>query len=310
MARCIATWLMAEQGVRKAHELLINGHASAEALLKIIQEVENDERFVSVARGGLPNRDGYVQLDGAFMDGNDLRFGAVMAMEDIASPIAVAYKLKDRDANNILAGIGAKEYALKNGFEEVNNLTDKAKKRYLEKTENDPLKAYDGHDTVGAIVIDDSGHMTVGTSTSGLFYKDNGRIGDSPLIGSGFYADSEVGGAAATGMGEDIAKGCLSYRIVELLREGFNINKATKTAVDELVGRLERSGIKARDISVIALDRFGNYAAYSNITDFTFCIDDDEKGVRVLRLGFDENGDQVYSEADEAFKRSWLENES
>ena len=308
MTRCIATWLMAENGIKKAKDLLDEGKDSAKALLAIIQDVESDERFVSVGRGGLPNREGKVQLDGAFMDGDDLKFGAVMAIEDIASPIEVAYSLKDRDANNILVAKGAKAYALKKGFKEVDNLTKKAKERYLKKCQEDPLKAYDGHDTIGAIVIDEDGHMVAGTSTSGLFYKDDGRVGDSPLIGSGLYVDSEVGGATATGMGEDIAKGCVSFKIVDLMRNGKSVKEATKIAVLDFIARLKRSDIEARDISVVALKKDGSFAAYSNIPNFTFCIDD-EKGVKVYRLELDQNGDQVYIEVDDAFKSDWLSKE-
>ena len=104
-------------------------------------------------------------------------------------------------------------------------LTDRAKIHYHNRTKeitNTELKPYSGHDTVGMVCLDTAGHMTSATSTSGLFMKHPGRLGDSPVCGSGFYVDSFVGGASATGLGEDVMKGCVSYEIVRLMKEGMH----------------------------------------------------------------------------------------
>ena len=87
-------------------------------------------------------------------------------------------------------------------------------------------------------VLDDSGKMTAATSTSGLFMKKKGRVGDSPIIGSGFYVDSQIGGASATGLGEDLMKGCISYEIVRLMAQGMHPQKACEKAVFELEQKL------------------------------------------------------------------------
>lgn len=308
----IATWLMAEQGTKKAYEVLKKGGTSEEALLKLIKDVEDDERFSSVGLGGLPNRYGIVQLDGAFMDGDSFEFGAVASLENIKSAIDTAYLLKDRSANNFLVGQGAKEFALSRGIKETDVLTSKAYDRYKKKASmlKDDLKAYDGHDTVGAIVLDERGHMVAGTSTSGLFLKENGRVGDSPLIGSGLYVDSSIGGACATGMGEDITKGCLSYEVVRLMESGLSPTEATRSAYKRFEKRYLKTGKKLRDISLIAIDRFGRFGAFSNIDTFTFVVGNNELDAIVYRLAFDENGDQMYSVIDDEFRREWLKNES
>ena len=107
------------------------------------------------------------------------------------------------------------------GFADKTMLTDRAMQHYaLRETLDKGLSPYDGHDTVGIIGLDKQGSMSVATSTSGLFMKKRGRLGDSPIIGSGFYCDSETGAATATGVGEDLMKGCTSYEIVRRMAQG------------------------------------------------------------------------------------------
>ena len=141
---------------------------------------------------------------------------------------------------SILVGEGAEKYAREMKFEEKEMLTDRAKAFYRkQKKELDQeLRPYDGHDTVGMVCLDGTGTVTAATSTSGLFMKRSGRVGDSPIVGSGFYADSQVGGAAATGLGEDLMKGCISYEIVRLMKEGMTPQAACEKAVYDLDQKL------------------------------------------------------------------------
>ncbi len=198
--------------------------------------VEDCPEYRSVGYGGLPNQECEVELDAAFMDGGDsLSIGAVGGIKDFKNPISIARKLMDEEYNIFLVGLGAEKYAHKMGFERKNMLTEYSREQWQKKiVENNKInsKPYDGHDTVGVVGLDQNRKMAVATSTSGLFMKKVGRIGDSPLSGSGFYVDSEIGGgASATGLGEDIMKGCISYEIVRLMGEGHHPQEAAEKAV-------------------------------------------------------------------------------
>ncbi len=268
----IGTWDMAEKGLILGYEKFKKTDSIFDAVEEAIKEVERDEEFTSVGKGGLPNEEGVLELDAAMMDGSDLSIGAVMSIKNILHPISVARLLMKRKVNNILSDQGAFKFALENGFQKEELLTEKAEKKYLERKKEDPLNAYIGHDTVCVIGLDDNRKMVVGTSTSGLFYKKAGRVGDSPFVGSGFYVDNKIGGAAATGLGEDIMKGCISFKIVELMKK-YSPQEACEIAVKELDSRL----VDARDISVIALNNKGEYGAATNIEEFPFVVIDNGK---------------------------------
>ena len=208
----IATWRMAKEGIELADEMLKKGETSGKAIETAIKAVEDFPYYKSVGYGGLPNEEQIVELDAGYMDGDTMSVGALGAIKDFANPISIAKKLSEEKVNNVLVGAGAEKYAREMQFEEKEMLTDRAKAFYRKRKKemDQELKPYDGHDTVGMVCLDTSGTVTAATSTSGLFMKRSGRVGDSPIVGSGFYADSEVGGATATGLGEDLMKGCIS----------------------------------------------------------------------------------------------------
>lgn len=262
----ISTWKMSWKGCTLAADLLQQGQRGSEAVIRGIQDVEDNPEFRSVGYGGLPDEEGRVLLDGAFMNGDSLHFGAVAAMEGFRSPIAVAHSLAKYDFNNFLAGKGAEKYAAENGFERRNNLTEESRAIYEKKRgESQSLSAYDGHDTVCFAVLDQMGSMYTGVSTSGLFLKKCGRVGDSPVAGSGFYADSRLGAACATGVGEEIMKGVLSYNALRNLKAGMSPQEAAETAVSELSETLIQRNGKARSMSLILLDNRGNFGVGTNI---------------------------------------------
>ncbi|MDU3159467.1 MAG: N(4)-(beta-N-acetylglucosaminyl)-L-asparaginase, partial [Hafnia alvei] len=220
----IATWRMALEGITHASTLLAKGERSAKAVVNAVADVEDFPFYKSVGYGGLPSENGEVELDAAFMDGDTLAFGAVGNLVDIANPIRVAHALSRERFNSLLVGVGAREWALSQGFAEKTMLTERAMQHYRKRcreTIDQGLSPYDGHDTVGMIGLDTRGSMSVATSTSGLFMKRRGRLGDSPIIGSGFYCDSQIGAATATGVGEDLMKGCTSYEIVRRMEGGM-----------------------------------------------------------------------------------------
>ena len=160
------------------------------------------------------------------------------------------------------------------GFERKNMLTERAKKiwqKRLDEMAKTNLSPYDGHDTVGVVALDKSQSMAAGTSSSGLFMKKQGRVGDSPLSGSGFYVDSKIGGAAATGLGEDLMKGCLSYEIVRLMGEGLSPQAACDQAVYRFSDTLKERYGKAGAFSLIAMNNEGEWGVATNV-EFTFSL--------------------------------------
>ncbi|MEK5393457.1 N(4)-(beta-N-acetylglucosaminyl)-L-asparaginase [Margalitia sp. FSL K6-0131] len=302
----IATWAMAYDGVKKSSGELKNNISAADALEMAIKEVENHPFYKSVGYGGLPNEQGIVELDAAFMDGDNFNIGAVAGMQDVKNPISVARKLSEQQFNRFLVGDGATAYAQKNGFERVNMLTESAKsiwEKRIEEMIKSELSPYDGHDTVGVVCLDAKTSMAAGTSTSGLFMKMQGRVGDSPLSGSGFYVDSEIGGATATGLGEDLMKGCLSYEIVRLMGEGLTPQQAADKAVYEFHDKLTKRKGKAGAMSLICMNTKGEWGVATNV-EFPFVVatETEEPKIYVARKG------DGHSTIIEEASQEWLDN--
>lgn len=280
----IGTWRMAAKGIEEASKKLENKESSLDAVEYAVKIVEDYPFYKSVGYGGLPNENCEVELDAAFMDGDSLSIGAVASIRDFKNPVSIARKLSGERFNSFLVGIGAEEYAHKNGFERKNMLTDRSIKHYnkrVNETIKNGLSPYDGHDTVGMICLDSNKKMSAATSTSGLFMKRKGRVGDSPLSGSGFYVDSKIGGATATGLGEDLMKGCISYEVVRLMGEGIHPQEAVQNAVTNLQDTLiERRG-KAGDISVVCMNNKGEWGVATNIDEFTFSVATENEGIQI-----------------------------
>lgn len=304
----IATWRMAVEGITRSKEILEKGGTAGDAIENAIKMVEDYPFYKSVGYGGLPNEDCEVELDAAYMDGDTLDIGAVAGIKDYKNPISIARKLSKERFNCFLVGAGAEAYAHKEGFERVNMLTDRAKMHYQKRrkeTIEKGLSPYDGHDTVGMIALDSEKKMVAGTSTSGLFMKKRGRVGDSPLSGSGFYVDSEVGGASATGLGEDLMKGCISYEIVRLMKEGYHPQEAADKAVEDLNAELKRRRGKAGDLSVVCLNNKGEFGVATNIDGFSFSVvtEDMEPTVYVCK---NVDGKTTYEIASEEWLDAYL----
>ena len=288
----IGTWEMAYDGVKEGARMLKEQGQVFDALETCVRLVEDCDKYSSVGYGGLPNAAGIVELDAAFMDGANLSIGAVAALKDFANPCAIARKLMSERLNNFLVGEGAEQYAHRHGFPRKNMLTEKSRAQWLARKEEvaqrerehgrerdcrhehdrelHPYTGHDGHDTVCAIGIDHASHMAACTSTSGLFFKTPGRVGDSPLPGCGYYVDNRIGGACATGLGEDIMKGSLSFQIVQYMSQGLTPQDACERAVKALHDHLIAVRGKAGDLSVIAMNAHGDFGASTNIEIFPF----------------------------------------
>lgn len=306
----IATWRMGIDGIKAVEEDMKNGLDAGKISERVINAAENFEFFKSVGYGGLPNENCEVELDAAYMDGDNLNIGAVASIKNFANPVSIAKSLSERQVNCFLIGQGAEEFAKENRFEEKEMLTDRAKEFYIEKKKiilENELSPYDGHDTIGVVSLDINGKMTVATSTSGLFMKKRGRVGDSPIIGSGFYVDSKIGGATATGLGEDLMKGCVSYEIVRLMKDGMTPQDACDKVIINLNKKLiERRG-SAGDLSVVAMNKEGEWGVATNIKEFTFSVCTELEDPKVYLTSLDKNGKTLYSEASQEWLNKYLQ---
>lgn len=304
----IATWRMAKEGIEQGFEQLNQNGKASDAIETAIKAVEDFPYYKSVGYGGLPNEDQVVELDAGYMDGDTFDVGAICAIKDFANPISIAKKLSEEKVNNILVSYGAEKYAREHHFEEKEMLTDRAKAFYRKKKKEleqqaQELKPYDGHDTVGMVCLDENGTVVAGTSTSGLFMKKPGRIGDSPFVGSGFYADSEVGGATATGLGEDLMKGCISYEIVRLMKDGLTPQEACEKAVNDLDASLKKRRTVAGDLSVVAMNNKGEFGCATNIDGFSFSVATSDVEPTVYLATRQEDGHCTF----EVASKEWLD---
>ncbi|MBS5114942.1 MAG: N(4)-(beta-N-acetylglucosaminyl)-L-asparaginase [Erysipelotrichaceae bacterium] len=301
----IATWRMAVEGISEASKILENGGDAGDAIETAIRKVEDFPYYKSVGYGGLPNEEMEVELDAAYMDGDTLSIGAIAAIKDYANPVSIARRLSDEKVNCVLVGQGAEKFAHKEGFERKNMLTDRAKAHYRKRVKemNQEIKPYSGHDTVGMVCLDTHHKMTAATSTSGLFMKKKGRVGDSPIAGSGFYVDSKVGGASATGLGEDLMKGCISYEIVRLMKEGHHPQEACEIAVNQLDKELKERRGEAGDLSLIAMNNKGEWGVATNIEGFSFAVATKDQAP-IVYLTKNVDGKCIHEVASE----EWLEN--
>ena len=224
---------------------------------------EADVKNSSVGKGGAPDRDGNVTLDACIMD-KDGNYGAVMCVQNITHVISLARKVMEETPHVILAGKGAENFGYDLGFKKENLLTESSKKaweKWKETSDYKPVINIENHDTIGMLAIDHNGDISGACTTSGLSYKMAGRVGDSPIIGSGLFIDNEVGGATATGMGEEVLKTVGSFLIVELMRQGKTPQEACEEAVRRVV---KKSGNRYKDFQVgfIALNKKGETGAY------------------------------------------------
>ncbi|HEA29281.1 MAG TPA: glycosylasparaginase [Leeuwenhoekiella sp.] len=257
----ICTWQF-EQANLTAGRLLENGYPALDAVIAGASVEEQNLKNTTVGKGGDTDREGNVSLDACVMN-HDGDCGAVVCVSNTSHVSALARKVMEETPHVMLAGAGAEEFAIKMGFTDEQLVTPIAKKAYqkwLKSPEYKPIINIENHDTIGLLALDQNGHMAGACSTSGLSYKMKGRVGDSPIIGSGLFIDSEVGGAAATGMGEEIMKTTGSFLIVELMRNGLS----PQEACEEAVKRIVRKNDKFRDfqIAYIAMDFKGNTGTY------------------------------------------------
>ncbi|WP_421763049.1 isoaspartyl peptidase/L-asparaginase family protein [Ekhidna sp.] len=267
--KALSTWVHGLEANEEAMRVMNEGGNALDGVEKGVMVVEADPKGSSVGLGGLPDRDGNVTLDACIMDhaGNA---GSVCFLQNIKHPIAVARKVMEETPHVMLAGEGAKRFALAQGFAEENLLTESSKKaweEWLKSAEYNPIINVENHDTIGMICQDAKGNLSGSCTTSGLAYKMHGRVGDSPIIGAGLFVDNDYGAAVATGMGELMMKTLGSFLVVELMRQGANAQEACEAAIQRIVDKLD---YKSFQVGYLAMDIAGNTGAYAIHPGFNY----------------------------------------
>lgn len=265
------------RGVEKAYQMMTReGADPLDAAIAAVNIEELDPEDIGVGFGGLPNEDGIVQLDASCMHGPTRRAGAVAALEGIATPSLVAKAVMDYTDHVLLAGEGAKKFALRMGFKEQNLLTDKSRQMWLRwRARQNPSGNWLDHDadakvaftlgTVNVNAVDAKGDIGSVTSTSGLAWKIPGRAGDTPIIGAGQYCDNDIGAAGATGRGEANIKSCGAFLAVELMRQGLEPEEALMRVMQRVLKTTEQrlfdaNGRPAFDLNFYAVNKAGQTA--------------------------------------------------
>lgn len=277
MTTFLATWKepgkIGIDAAWKAHQSGADLRSSIEAGLTACEE---DPTLLAIGRGALPNSEGELELDASIMDGKDLSAGAVCSLRGILPAIKVARMVMERTPHVMLAGDKARQFAIQQGLHPQNLMTAENVRLYDEwrKGQFDDRYIHSIHehpdtDTVTMIGLHD-GNLVSASSTSGLSWKLPGRVGDSPIVGAGIYADDEVGAAGATGWGEELWKACASFRVVEFMRNGMSPQEACEAVIRHMIRR-QLNSTKIPCV-VLALDKAGNYGAATTEGEFHLWI--------------------------------------
>lgn len=268
----IATWKFGEIAARAALPLLTRGDSALDAALAGAQAVEDDPDVNSVGFGGLGDRLGVVTLDACVMEGRTLGAGAVAGVENIRHVAALARRVMEKTPHLMLAGDGAKLFAVQEGFPLECLYTAESVATWAQRA---AAKSYRPltHDTVTVLALDHTGSLAGVCTTSGLSHKWHGRVGDSPILGAGLYVDDTAGAAGGTGVGEEILRIAASSLMVEALRTGKSPQEACELAVRRVVEVAARRSRTPAEVAFIALDPRGNAgAACTKGTDFHYAI--------------------------------------
>ena len=290
----VSTWDSGLRANAAAWKVLEKGGSAIDGVEQAARSAE-DEASCCVGLDAYPDRDGFVTLDASIMD-NKANCGSVVFLQHIKHPVSVARKLMENTKHVFLAGDGAMQFAIENGFERMPDKlsadAEKAWKEWLKKSEYKPVinienrkpasrnmqssPAFfeDGtanHDTMGTIALDANGDLSGACTTSGMAFKMHGRVGDSPIIGAGLYVDNKVGAATSSGVGEEVIRICGTHLIIELMRFGHSAEKACEEAVKRII---DRDPAAAKDIQVgfVAVSKRGEVGAFSVQKGFSYSV--------------------------------------
>lgn len=272
-------------GLRAALAALQAGGSVLDALEAGIRPVEDNLADPWVGTAGMPSILGEVELDASIMDGSDLTAAAVGCVKGYPNPISIARKVLEKLPHVFLVGEGAERFAAEMGFTKANLLTEDTRAQFrkdlaslvpdpdnLDTTRLAELVTQFSNPrrtrgTVNFIARDDQGNLATGVSTSGWYGKYPGRLGDSPVIGAGNYADSRYGAAACTGMGEMAIRAGTARSVVMYLKMGYTLEAAGVQAMEDL---RDLGGRYISEMNIIAMDRDGNPAGFSSARGKTY----------------------------------------
>ncbi len=249
-----------EQALHEGLSYLRTGSDAITAVIRAVMTMENDPTF-DAGKGSFLNLNGEVEMDAMIMDGKDLSFGAVAAIQNVQYPILAANAVRLQSEHCFLAGSGATQFAHETGipyWPTENLLVGRELERYhrLKKTKNYKTRDFfdqAGRDTVGAVAIDSTGNIAAATSTGGTPNKLPGRVGDSPVIGAGAFADNGSGGVSSTGWGESIMKVLLAKTTCDCMASGQDAQTAAGSAIQHLAQRVAGLG------GVVCIDANGRH---------------------------------------------------
>ncbi len=285
------------KATERAMDLLARGKDSLTAVIAGVNRVEEDPDDITVGYGGLPNERGVVELDASVMHGPSGMAGAVAALHNIKYPSRVARLVMEQTDHVLLVGEGALEFARAQGFPEENLLTEKSRKIWLhwKQTASDkddwippPEAEWSGevkeylrtYGTINCCAMDAKGDLAGVTTTSGLFFKMPGRVGDSPLIGCGLYVDNDHGACGSTGRGEAVILSSGSHSVIENLRRGMEPQQAALKVLEWIVDHtkspqlLNAEGRPDFNVSFYVLDKKGRYAGAAIWSESAFVVHD------------------------------------
>jgi beta-aspartyl-peptidase (threonine type) len=273
------------QALRNGYDAMQKpGGTSLDAVEAAIRVLEDSPLF-NAGKGAVFTRDGHNEMDAAIMEGKDKKAGAVAGVTTVKNPIRAARAVMEHSPHVLLTGRGAELFAIKQKLdiehpdyfwtehrwkelqEELRKQEKKDGKPERQGRREDGQPSWRGVGTVGAVALDKSGNLAAGTSTGGLTAKWSGRVGDSPIIGAGTYADNETCAVSCTGVGEFFIRYTVSYDIAALMKYK---NRSVRQAVEEVVGKLKKvGGPGGVEGGVIALDREGHFAVDYNAEQMT-----------------------------------------
>ena len=245
-----------EQALRAGHDVLKKGGSSLDAVEAAIHVLEDNPLF-NAGKGAVFTHEGTNELDAAMMDGKTLKAGAVAGLQHIRNPISLARLVMEKSPHVMLDGAGAEAFGKKMGMPFVEQKYFYTEERWQElqkkKSSPGPVSDKDKHGTVGAVALDQAGNLAAGTSTGGTTNKEFGRIGDSPIIGAGTYANNRTCAVSCTGDGEYFIREVAAYDVSALMDyKGMPMQEAAQTVIDK-VAKLGGTG------GLIAIDRQGNF---------------------------------------------------
>lgn len=264
-----------EEAVKTGYAILKKGGSSLEAVEKAINVMEDSPLF-NAGKGAVFTNQGKNELDASIMDGKTLKAGAIAGVTTVKNPINLARAVMEKSEHVMLAREGAEYFAKENGLEIVNpayfytenryqSLLKAQEKEKIELDHSDNSSFYDSHikdnkfGTVGCVALDKNGNLAAGTSTGGMTNKKWGRIGDTPIIGAGTYANNKTCGVSSTGWGEFFIRNVVAYDISALMEyKGISLAKASKEVIQNKLTKLGGDG------GIVAMDKNGNISMEFN----------------------------------------------